>query len=282
MKIPPQPPPGSFSLIRSTEGKERNREAGGGEMQHALPIKGFSGLRELIVKQFLSGGTAIPPRKGIPLIERFLSEGPPTQYLSRIALAKQFVEKDLPLRLESLRVLYNVLEGSAEDEAASRGENHFPPDVSEAPAEAHPFYPSENPRVKDLLDTFNRRKNKKGQWIVLPFSCFLEGVPYHGCLRLYKEGGTSSKVVLSVRRHGVDGLPWYFVWFPHDLKRPVRMYPPSSPQGKVTSIPGELLETFREKLRKVGFILDDNKSSSAVCDGFDESEKNLQNIDIWI
>ncbi|GAB4372368.1 MAG: hypothetical protein Kow009_08380 [Spirochaetales bacterium] len=92
----------------------------------------------------------------------------------------------------------------------------------------------------------------------------------------------ASKVVLSVRKSSADGLPWYFVWNPEGSKKTLRMYPPLR-EGKDSTISTELLETFRKKLRKLGFILDDNKSRSTEFDGFDETDGILQNrIDVRI
>ncbi len=226
-------------------------------------------------------GLPVPGKKELPLLEKFLSEGSPIQYLSRIAVVRQFLEKNLPLSLENLRSFYRVLEGGTESSEASKGESRFPTEETVPPHAVPLQMLSNDPTIRELLENFNRRKNRKGKWAVLPFTCSLEGTHYHGCVRLFTEEGTASKVVLSVRRFASDGLPWYFVWFPHEPKRPLRMYPPFQ-QSKECAIPMQVLETFRKKLRKLGFILDDNKNSSTVIDGFDEIEENLQNIDVWV
>ncbi|MCX7786860.1 MAG: hypothetical protein N2442_04080 [Spirochaetes bacterium] len=241
--------------------------------------KGYSSLRELIHQRFSLWSISLPERKGLLCIERFLSKGAPLEYFPRIAVVKQFLEKNLPLSLEALESCYKCIEGRQEETVIAQEEkSRLSTDPCTAPLQTDA--PLEDLQTKRLLNEFNRRKNRRGKWTVLPFSCALEDNLYHGCLRLYSEEGTTSKVVLSVRRHSLDGLPWYFVWYPQEPKRPLRMYPPF--QEKESSIPVELLEAFRKKLRKIGFILDDNKNSGLGFDGFDEIEGNLQNIDVWI
>ncbi len=292
MQIPPRLPPGFSSFIHSNEGKAVNRavERGGGQ-HSALPqsiegygearIKGFSSLRDFIRQTFFLRGISIPGKQQMSIIERFLSEGTPLEYLSRISVVKQFLDKNLPLSGETLRSFYKVIEGRVDLEDLSKGESQLPTEPSSVPYQTNGFLPWKDLQTKQLLEEFNRRKNQRGKWIVIPFSCSLEGNLYQGCLRLYGEEETASKMVLSVRRHASNGLPWYFVWFPQEPKRPLRMYPPPQ-NGEALSIPIELLEAFRKKLRKIGFILDDNKNSSTGFDGFDEIEGNLQNIDVWI
>jgi len=295
MQIPPRLPSGSSSFPYSKEGKVEAREVGKGEVKNRLvrPDEGrlesrfrdLRVLRELIHRRFLTSGTPIPGKKEMSSIERFVSEGHPLQYLSRIAIAKQFVEKRLPLSLETLRSFYKVLEGFSEtEEPAGRAS----PPSPELP-NTHDSYktpvapPSHTLQVKELLERFNRGKNKSGKWILLPFTCSLGNKTLHGCLRLYVEKGaqTASKLALSVRSPFSGEVPWYFVWYPGDPKGVLRMYSPFR-KGRESTIPLDLLAIFREKLRKVGFFLDDNKNSSTEFDGFDEIEEKLQNIDVWI
>jgi len=292
MQISPRLPPGSSSFIHPNEGKVVNQEVQRGEGQNPpLPTcieeygetrtKGFSSLRELIHLKLFLKGISIPGKQQVSIIERFLSEGHPFEYLSRIAVVKQFLDKNLPLSMETVRSLYRAIEGREDPEDLSKGESHLPSEPSAVPCQTDGFLPLKDFQTKKLIEDFNGRNNRRGKWMVVPFSCSLEGTLYHGCLRLYGRGETASKVVLSLRRHASNGLPWYFVWFPQEPKPPLRMYPPFR-NGKEFSIPDELLEAFRKKLRKIGFILDDNKNSSTGFDGFDEIEGNLQNIDVWI
>lgn len=292
MQIPPRLPPGSSSFSHPKEGKVGGQETGRGEKQNPFlnysegyaggRIKGFSSLRGLIHQKFLISGTPIPGTKELLIIERFLSEGTPLQYLSRIAIAKQLMEKNLPLSFKVLRSFYRVLEG-VESEETSKREIHLSTEASAAPGQATMKDPADDLKMRKLLKEFNQKKNRKGKWVVLPFTCSLEGNSYHGCLRLQvgERSEIPTKLVFSLRRRSVETFPWYFVWFPNEPKRPIRMYPPLQ-KGKVLSLPAELLEIFRKKLRKVGFILDDNKNSSTGFDGFDEIEGNSQNIDVWI
>lgn len=295
MQIPQRLPPGSSSFPYPKEGKVEAREVGKGEARNR-PVKSSEGqvwsrtgdirvLRELIRRRFLSLDTPIPGKKEMSSIERFVSEGHPLQYLSRIAIAKQFVEKKLPLSLETLRSFYKVLEGFSEPEEPAGKESPPSPEFPHT----HDRYktpvapPSHTPQVKELLEGFNRGKNKNGKWILLPFTCSLGDKTLHACLRLYVEKGAqkASQLALSVRSPFSGEVPWYFVWYPGDPKGVLRMYPPF-PKGRESAIPLDLLVIFREKLRKVGFLLDDNKNSRTAFDGFDEIEEKLQNIDMWV
>ena len=275
-----------------------DRRVGKGEVQNRLvkPDEGqwesrsrdFPVLRELIHRRFFTSGTPIPGRNKMSFIERFVAEGQPFQYLSRIAIAKQFVEKKLPLSLENLRSFYKfykVLEGFSDSEEPAGRESSATTELPNtyASSQTAVFPPSYDLQMKQLLDRFNRGKNKNGKWILLPFTCSIGDKPLHGCLRMYVEKGsqTASKLALSVRSSSPDEVPWYFVWYPEGSKQVLRMYPPFR-KGRESAIPQDLLLIFREKLRKVGFLLDDNKNSSTEFDGFDEIEEKLQNIDVWI
>lgn len=295
MQIPPRLPPGSSSFPYPKEGRVEGQGVVRGEVQnqpvkHAeerfeVRSKDFRLIRELIHRRFSTSGTPIPDLKEFSSLEKFVSEGPSLQYLRRIAVAKQFVEKKLPLSLEALRSFFRVLEGSSQSEEPSGKESLASTDSPTAYASSQTavFPPLHNVQVKELLDQFNRGKNQKGKWFLLPFTCSLANKPFYVCLRLYVEEGaqTASKLVLSVRPPTSTKEPWHFVWYPHEPKRPLRVYPPFQ-KDKESSIPSELLGTFRDKLRKVGFLLDDNKNSSTEFDGFDEVEEKLQNIDMWI
>ena len=293
MQIPPRLPPGSSSFPNPKEGKVEGGGVGKGEARNR-PVKISEGqvgsrtgdirvLRELILRRFLASPTLVAGRKDITSIERFVSEGHPLQYLSRIAIAKRFLEKKLSLSLETLRPFYKVVEGFSEtEEPAGRESSASTPHTH---ATTQTFVPPPLPtlQAQDLLEGFNRGKNKNGKWILLPFTCSLGDKTLHACLRLYVEKGaqTASKLALSVRSPFSGEVPWYFVWYPGEPKGVLRMYPPFR-KGRESAIPLDLLVIFREKLRKVGFLLDDNKNSRTAFDGFDEIEEKLQNIDVWI
>lgn len=294
MQILPRLPQGSSSFSYPKEGKVEGQGVGKGEVQNQ-PVKhtewqfgarsrDFRLIQELIHRRFFMSGTPIPGRKELSSIERFVSEGLSLQYLQRIAIAKQFVDKKLPLSLEALRSLYRVLEGSSQSEEPAGRESQAStesPNTSVS-SQVLVFPPLDYPQVKELLDQFNRGKNQKGNWYLLPFTCSIADKSFHGCLRLYVEEGaeTASKLVLSLRPLSIGGKPWYFVWYPGEPKRTLRMYPPLLKDREFV-MPLDLLSIFREKLRKVGFLLDDNQSSTEF-DGFDEIEEKLQNIDMWI
>ena len=294
MQILPRLPQGSSSFSYPKEGKVEGQRVGKGEVQNQ-PVKHVEGqfearsgdvrlIRELIHRIFFISGTPIPGRKELSLIERFVSEGLSNQYLQRIAIAKQFVDKKLPLSLEALRSLYKILEGSLQSEEPAGRESQTSTKSPDTPAssQALVFLPLDYPQVIVLLELFNRGKNQKGKWILLPFTCSIADKCFHACLRLYVEEGaeTASKLVLSLRTLSTSGKPWYFLWYPGEPKGTLRMYPPFLKDREFV-MPLDLLAIFREKLRKVGFLLDDNKSIREF-DGFDEIEEKLQSIDMCI
>ncbi|MFQ3619901.1 MAG: hypothetical protein SNJ78_03040 [Spirochaetales bacterium] len=237
-------------------------------------------LREWIHRMFLTCRTALPGGQGYSIIEQFIAQALPHQYVSRLGFARQWVEKGLPLTKEGLQKLFLMIEGdsSADPIEMPEAEDRVVLENTKASVDG-----KEEKKREDvtILEEFNKKQTSRGQWILIPFRYSLEKLSFVACLRIHLSSSNrscaafSDKIVLSVRRNHPKAKTWYFAWNPHSSQASLSLYPPLDE----APLPTDLLESLRKKLRKIGLKLDDNKDKGSIFDGFDELESIFQNID---
>jgi hypothetical protein len=226
--------------------------------------------RFILSTVFARAGVALPRGSALEEILRFVHRENKREVLSRSALALRCVDKGLSLASDDYEALHAVFEGGGQGGGGER-HKHGKNSPGQAAPPAAPAPGGEDDRGGVLLQLFNHIKSGEEAWVVYPYRCTVEDLPYSGSLRvLYSAGEKSAKkYVLAVR--GKEGQ-WHFAWNPPP-KAALKIY--FSPSVLSGAAPTRLdsrnfSRAWIRKFRKHGLYSDDIIYTGENFDGFSE------------
>jgi hypothetical protein len=229
--------------------------------------------RFILSTVFSRAGLPLPQGAAFEEILRFVHRENRRDVLSRSALALRCEAKGLSFSADDYETLYAVFEGysgGGEERRKQDNKNSAGEDSRKDALPAVSASGAEDGREGVLLRLFNHIKSGEEAWVVYPYRCTVENIPYSGSLRvLYSaEKKTAKKYVLAVQ--GKEGQ-WHFAWNPPKSALKIYFLPSGDAQEQSNS--WNFSRAWIRKFRKHGLYSDDIIYGGENFDGFSEEVK---------